>query len=190
MKDANPDKPEQEMSRKNTEGAADAASPPEDALMEPTPVPPNPKRTKKRGKSSSATAAPKRTTKKANQNTKQKTKKKPPVEEDSDSEEREIVDPLRASLTWQEDEITVYDPDDEDDDGEGLDGVGFQPPPKIARVTAKKKLGQLATYRRMVEQEARERRRRRRGRRESEDGEGKKDSTVRFAEGETVIEAA
>lgn len=188
MEDAKLEIFEKEMFKDNTEGTADEAStsqPPEDTLMEPTPVPPNPRRTKKRGKSSAAATTTKRTTKKA----KQKPKKKPPVEEDSDSSDREIVDPVRAALTWQEEEITVYDPDDEDDDGEGMDGVGFQPPPKIARATARRKLGQLAGYRRMVEQEARERRRRRRGRRESEgDGEGKRGSRVKFVEGETIIE--
>ena len=156
-------------------------SPLEDTLMEPSPVPPNPKRaTKKRAKT--PTTTPKRTSKKA----KKKAKKKPPAE-DPDSSDREIVDPLRASLTWQEDEITVYDPEDADDDGEGMDGVGFQPPPGAARATARRKLGQLAGYRRMVEQEARERRRRRRGGREK-DGEGERVTRVRFLEGETIIE--
>lgn len=190
MDDTKPTTSEREMAEEKTERSADGASPPqardapaEEQVMEPTPVSPNRKRTKKRGKSPFSTT-PKRTTKK----TKKKCKKKPPAE-DRDSSDREIIDPLRASLTWQDDEITVYDPDDEDDDGEGMDGVGFQPPPGAARATARKKLGQLAGYRRMVEQEAREKRRRRRGKRD-EDGEGevKRAPRVRFVEGETIIE--
>lgn len=109
----------------------------------------------------------------------------PEPEEEDDTPPREIVDPLRASLTWQEDEITVYDAEDSDDDGEGMDGVGFQAPPGAARVTARKKMRQLAEYRRMVEREAREGRRRRRGRA----GEAERVTRVRFLGRDTVISA-
>lgn len=73
-----------------------------------------------------------------------------------------IVDPLRASLTWRDDEITVYDPLDSDDDGEGVNGIGFRPSPALAHQRAMQRRRQLAEYRRREESEARERRRERR----------------------------
>lgn len=132
---------------------------------------------KKRAKAPAQTRS-KRTTKKP----KKKQPEEPPPEEDG-TPPREIVDPLRASLTWQEDEITVYDPEDSDDDGEGMDGVGFQSPPGAARATARKKMKQLAEYRRMVEREAREGRRRKRGK----VGEEERITRVRFLGRDTVI---
>ncbi|KAK2591241.1 hypothetical protein QQS21_011067, partial [Conoideocrella luteorostrata] len=42
------------------------------------------------------------------------------TEFDSDDD---IIDPIRAALTWHEDEITIYDPDDDDDDGTGINGT-------------------------------------------------------------------
>ena len=161
--------------------SAEAAAP--HLLPEEEPATRRKRTTKKRAKNPTTTISSNRTAKKAKKAAKRKAATQQP---DADSaDEREIVDPLRASLTWQEDEITVYDPEDADDDGEGMDGVGFQPPPGLARVTAKRKLGQLAAYRRMVEQEAREGRRRRRGRAEDEK---ERVTRVQFSEGETVIE--
>ncbi|KAL2752067.1 hypothetical protein ACRALDRAFT_2030304 [Sodiomyces alcalophilus JCM 7366] len=75
--------------------------------------------------------------------------------DDSEDEGPVIVDPVRAALTWQEDEITVYDPDDSDDDGTGVNGVGFKPTPAIARMRVQKRRQQLAEYRRREEREAR-----------------------------------
>lgn len=74
----------------------------------------------------------------------------------------EIVDPVRAALTWHDDEITVYDPDDEDDDGVGINGIGFKPTPAIAYARTMKKRQQLAEYRKREEREARARRSHRR----------------------------
>ncbi len=68
---------------------------------------------------------------------------------------RVVVDPLRASLTWQEDEITVYDPNDADDDGTGINGIGFKPTPAIAHARALKRRQQLVEYRKREEREAR-----------------------------------
>lgn len=70
----------------------------------------------------------------------------------------EIIDPVRAALTWHEDEITVYDPDDADDDGVGINGIGFKPTPAIAYARTMKKRQQLAEYRKREEREARARR--------------------------------
>lgn len=74
----------------------------------------------------------------------------------------EIVDPVRAALTWHDDEITVYDPEDEDDDGVGINGIGFKPTPAIAYARSIKKRQQLAEYRKREEREARARRSHRR----------------------------
>ncbi|EEU45923.1 uncharacterized protein NECHADRAFT_78898 [Fusarium vanettenii 77-13-4] len=85
--------------------------------------------------------------------------------DDEDDEEMEIVDPVRAALTWHEDEITIYDPDDEDDDGTGINGIGFKPTPALAQARTMKRRQQMAEYRKREENEARARRnqRRRRG---------------------------
>ncbi|KAK7732294.1 hypothetical protein SLS53_008585 [Cytospora paraplurivora] len=69
-----------------------------------------------------------------------------------------IFDPVRASLTWHEDEITVYDPEDKDDDGTGINGIGFKPTPAIAYARTMKRRQQLADYRKREEREARARR--------------------------------
>ncbi|OAA45397.1 hypothetical protein NOR_03186 [Metarhizium rileyi] len=82
----------------------------------------------------------------------------PPVLDEDDT----IVDPVRAALTWREDEITVYDPDDEDDDGTGINGVGFRPTPAIAHARAIRRRHQMAEYRKREEGEARARRSQRR----------------------------
>lgn len=84
---------------------------------------------------------------------------------DVDEEEMEIVDPVRAALTWHEDEITVYDPEDKDDDGTGINGIGFKPTPALAQARATRRRQQIAEYRKREENEARARRnqRRRRG---------------------------
>lgn len=80
----------------------------------------------------------------------------------SQPEETVITDPLRASLTWHDDEITIYDPDDSDDDGTGINGIGFKPTPAIAYARTVKRKQQLAEYRKREEREARAKRSQRR----------------------------
>ncbi|KAK0384496.1 hypothetical protein NLU13_8582 [Sarocladium strictum] len=75
---------------------------------------------------------------------------------------KDVVDPVRAALTWHEDEITIYDPDDEDDDGTGINGVGFKPTAAIAHARAMKRRQQMAEYKRREESDARARRNQRR----------------------------
>ncbi|KAK3935116.1 hypothetical protein QBC46DRAFT_398230 [Diplogelasinospora grovesii] len=96
-----------------------------------------------------------------------KSRTTPPPSSDSDTSSSEgssvsVVDPLRASLTWHEDEITIYDPNDSDDDGTGINGIGFKPTPAIARARTVKRRQQLAEYRRREEREARAKRNQRR----------------------------
>lgn len=69
---------------------------------------------------------------------------------------------FRASMTWQEDEITIYDPDDSDDDGTGINGIGFKPTAAVAYARGVKRKQQLAEYRKREEREARARRSQRR----------------------------
>ncbi|KAH6623369.1 hypothetical protein F5144DRAFT_550922 [Chaetomium tenue] len=69
-----------------------------------------------------------------------------------------ITDPLRASLTWHDDEITIYDPDDSDDDGTGINGIGFKPTPAEAYARTVRRRQQLAEYRKREERDARAKR--------------------------------
>ncbi|KAH6686787.1 hypothetical protein F5X68DRAFT_232121 [Plectosphaerella plurivora] len=83
-------------------------------------------------------------------------------QDDSDDDVAEIVEPIRASLTWHENEITVYDPDDSDDDGTGVNGIGFKPTPALARIRTQKRRQQLLEYKKREDREARARRNQRR----------------------------
>lgn len=79
-----------------------------------------------------------------------------------DGEGMRIVDEERAALTWHDDEITGHDPDDPDDDGEGINGIGFKPTPAEAYVRAQKRRAQMAEYRNREAREARKMRSERR----------------------------
>ncbi|KAF7550194.1 hypothetical protein G7Z17_g5887 [Cylindrodendrum hubeiense] len=114
-----------------------------------------------------------------------KTSKRP--DEDGDDAEIEIVDPVRAALTWHEDEITMYDPEDEDDDGTGINGIGFKPTPALAHARAMKRRQQMAEYRKREESDARAKRsQRRRGASGIATGPGEKSPSrkVRFIDAE------
>ncbi|KAK8111109.1 uncharacterized protein PG998_007566 [Apiospora kogelbergensis] len=78
--------------------------------------------------------------------------------ETSIEEDTAVVDPIRAALTWHEDEITVYDAEDKDDDGTGLNGIGFKPTAAVAYARAQKRRQQLSEYRKREESDARARR--------------------------------
>lgn len=84
------------------------------------------------------------------------------AETQNEGEAMEIVDPIRAALTWKEEEITIYDPEDEDDDGTGINGVGFMPTAAMAYARTQKRRLQLAEYKKREESEARARRNQRR----------------------------
>ncbi|KAL7918759.1 hypothetical protein ACQKWADRAFT_303264 [Trichoderma austrokoningii] len=117
-------------------------------------------------------------------------KKGHPHEGLSDADdEAEVVDPLRASLTWHEDEITIYDPNDKDDDGTGINGIGFKPTPALAHARVMKRRQQMAEYRKREENEARNRRsQRRRGEAAAparRDHKSLPSRKVRFTDGES-----
>jgi hypothetical protein len=80
------------------------------------------------------------------------------AESNNNAEAMDIVDPVRAALTWREEEITIYDPNDEDDDGTGINGVGFRPTPAMAHARVMKRRQQMAEYRKREESDARARR--------------------------------
>ncbi|KAK1831036.1 hypothetical protein QBC39DRAFT_352721 [Podospora conica] len=73
-----------------------------------------------------------------------------------------VTDALRASLTWHDDEITIYDPEDSEDDGTGINGIGFKPTPAVAYARTERRRQQLAEYRKREEREARAKRSQRR----------------------------
>lgn len=104
-----------------------------------------------------------------------------------DDEDSVIIDPVRAALTWHEDEITMYDPNDKDDDGTGMNGIGFRPTPAIAHARAMRRRHQMAEYRKREEGEARARRTQRRRGEEPLSARPKKKSPsrkVRFVDSE------
>jgi len=103
-----------------------------------------------------------------------------------DPDEDMIVDPVRAALTWHEDEITVYDSEDSDDDGTGINGIGFKPTPAIAYARTVKRKQQLDEYKKREEREARARRSQRRRGSPVATGVDPKDGArrVRFIDGE------
>ncbi|KAK0750161.1 hypothetical protein B0T18DRAFT_437469 [Schizothecium vesticola] len=73
-----------------------------------------------------------------------------------------VTDALRASLTWHDNEITIYDPEDSEDDGTGINGIGFKPTPAVAYARTERRRQQLAEYRKREEREARAKRSQRR----------------------------
>ncbi|TQS34261.1 hypothetical protein Golomagni_05363 [Golovinomyces magnicellulatus] len=78
------------------------------------------------------------------------------------NKEIRIFDPVRAALTWQDEEITGYKMNDPEDDGEGINGIGFRPTPKEALIRARKREKQLAAYKDQEAKYARNLRRERR----------------------------
>ncbi|RMZ79069.1 hypothetical protein DV737_g3565, partial [Chaetothyriales sp. CBS 132003] len=76
--------------------------------------------------------------------------------------------PLKGELSdqyWHESEITGHEPNDPDDDGYGINGIGFKPTSAMAYARLQKRKQQVADYRRREAKEARQRRsdRRRQG---------------------------
>lgn len=99
-------------------------------------------------------------------------------------------DPEDNPMFWHDVEITGHDPTDPNDDGYGINGLGFKPTAAIAWARSQKRKQQLAEYK---NREAREARQRRSERRRTDGGdsctegsqENKKNKavTVRFEDG-------
>jgi hypothetical protein len=69
--------------------------------------------------------------------------------------------PLFSSLTWQDSEITGHlaDPSiDPEDDGTGLNGIGFRPTPALAYARAQRRRQQVLEWRTREAREARQKR--------------------------------
>jgi hypothetical protein len=93
------------------------------------------------------------------------------------------------NMTWQEDEITGYDIDHTaDDDGEGINGIGFIPTPAMVTKRSEWRRRQITEWRARESKEARQRRydKRKSSHRDSaislEEGGSFKRRMVRFAE--------
>jgi hypothetical protein len=71
--------------------------------------------------------------------------------------------PDSKALTWQPHELISYDPHDPDDDGEGLDGIGYRPTSAQQQKRDVKRRKQLEEYRSRENREERRRRSERRG---------------------------
>lgn len=101
------------------------------------------------------------------------------------AKEQGIVDAERAAMTWHEDEITGHAPTDPDDDGEGINGIGFRPTAAEAYQRAQRRKQQMADYRSREAREARAKRSERRRGTGSESIEEKEAARrVRFMEAE------
>ncbi|KAK5173167.1 uncharacterized protein LTR77_003289 [Saxophila tyrrhenica] len=95
--------------------------------------------------------------------------------------------PTSSELTWHDDEITghLLDRTNSDDDGEGINGIGFRPTPAMAFVRQQRRRQQVSEWKAREAREARQRRsERRRGVKGSEGevvGGEVKERVVRFA---------
>jgi hypothetical protein len=72
------------------------------------------------------------------------------------------VDVTENPLTWHNSEITGHNPNDPNDDGYGINGIGFKPTAAIAWARSQKRRKQVADWKDREAREARERRRERR----------------------------
>ncbi|EXJ57984.1 hypothetical protein A1O7_05407 [Cladophialophora yegresii CBS 114405] len=82
--------------------------------------------------------------------------------------------PLTGGLSdefWHDSEITGHDPDDPDDDGYGINGIGFRPTAAIAWTRSQQRKRQLTECKNREAREARQQRSERR-KRLFDDGEG------------------
>lgn len=60
-----------------------------------------------------------------------------------------------SSLHWDDSEITGHDPSDPEDDGEGINGIGFKPTAAMARDRSERRRRQLEQYKKREDAEAR-----------------------------------
>jgi hypothetical protein len=103
-------------------------------------------------------------------------------------ESSKVIDPERAAQTWHDDEITGHNPSDPEDDGEGINGVGFRPTAAEAYARAQKRKSQMADYKTREAREARARRSEKRSGIEKAEREESRhtERRVRFSEAEKI----
>lgn len=70
--------------------------------------------------------------------------------------------PSAESLTWHDSEITGHAPTDPQDDGYGINGVGFRPTPAMAYARKQRRTQQISEWRSREAREARQKRSERR----------------------------
>ena len=99
-----------------------------------------------------STNGPSRHKAKAVSPTKSRRKKSPPPDGSA----------ILESLTWDDSEITGHDPTDPNDDGYGINGIGFRPTAAIAWARSQQRQKQVAEWKNREAKEAREKRRERR----------------------------
>lgn len=100
-----------------------------------------------------------------------------------------------SSLHWDDSEITGHDPSDPEDDGEGINGIGFKPTAAMARDRSERRRRQLEQYKKREDAEARaarakrsEARRRAMMGEEDKANEDAEARRVRFAEKERAMD--
>lgn len=71
-------------------------------------------------------------------------------------------DPEDNPMTWHDSEITGHNPSDPDDDGYGINGIGFKPTAAMAWARSQRRKQQLSEYKSREAKEARQRRSERR----------------------------
>jgi hypothetical protein len=99
--------------------------------------------------------------------------------------------PKINDLFWHESEITGYTMTDSDDDGTGLNGIGFRPTPTIANLRERQRRDRIKEWKALEARKEREKRNlRRRGILDTKDTTKEKHAasrTVRFADEQVVI---
>lgn len=115
------------------------------------------------------------------------------MENDDNGDGSSDIDP--SSLHWDDSEITGHDPSDPEDDGEGINGIGFKPTAAMARDRSERRRRQLEQYKKREDAEARAARAKRgEARRRAmmgEEDKAKEDAEarrVRFAEKERAMD--
>lgn len=93
-------------------------------------------------------------------------KQQPPISPSKNQKQRRSP-PLadvssESSMTWHDDEITGHNPTDPNDDGYGINGVGFKPTAAMAAARSQKRQKQVAEWKSREARDAREKRRARR----------------------------
>ncbi|KAI9822487.1 MAG: hypothetical protein M1827_000206 [Pycnora praestabilis] len=73
-----------------------------------------------------------------------------------------VTHPELDSLTWHENEITGHDPNDPEDTGEGLNGIGFKPTPAMAYNRSQHRKQQIMEWKNREARDARQKRSERR----------------------------
>jgi hypothetical protein len=101
---------------------------------------------------------------------------------------KEDLTPDQAALTWQEHEITGHEIDPSgDDDGEGINGIGFRPTAAIAAARQQRRKQQVNEWKAREARDARQKRLERRRRESRGGGDGDGDGRAGDSTGNKVV---